>query len=179
MNTARKIIGIVAAFVGTALFLRKMDVSGDLIVGLLIGLLPLIISLYQQEKKEEKERRNRLLADKNACVVEMVYMCVSLAKGDQQNILQKMEKQYRDIQPAIISWGSPKVLKAWMEFQTPSNPPEEVHIKFDKFLRATRNQLGVSNSGLRPGEVLSAIVRTEERQKILDACKDAVYEEDE
>lgn len=76
-----------------------------------------------------------------------------------QTISKPLKEQFRKLNRGMIIWGSPAVIKAWMDFRLTagSNPGSKVIlVKVDAMYQAIRKDLGNSNWGLQSGDLIKS-----------------------
>lgn len=59
----------------------------------------------------------------------------------------------------IILWGSPKVIKAQLEFEAVASKGENVFLSVDNLYRAIREDIGLSNSGLAQFDIFKLFLK--------------------
>ena len=154
----------------------------EVLLAFMAGATPSAILLYLQNRKEEKEYSNWLLRNKEACLAEIVDIFISSlhdTKGSEEEKGKRVLQRIKRLQPALFVWGSPSILRAWDEIQERSTAGDSLENsirKGERFFRTIRKELGHDDSSLKPGEVWATLLKPEEKQKALDACKDEVYE---
>lgn len=179
----QQVIGILALLIilgFLALLIRLL--STEVLLAFIAGAMPSVVLLYLQNRKEKKDDYNWLLRNKEACLAEIVDIFISLANDQQSSEEQKNKlllQRVKRLQPALFVWGSPQVLRAWNELQEiPSDGEtlENTIRRGEKFFRAIRKALGHDDSFLKPGELWATLLKSEEKQTALDACKNEVYD---
>ncbi|MDD9868773.1 MAG: hypothetical protein OXU50_02600 [Gammaproteobacteria bacterium] len=173
---------IIVAIVGS-LFWFFSSVPHEILVGIFVGLVPSGILWHLQIRKEKREHRNWLLRNKEAYLTELVDILISSLhdeKGSEEEKVLKIRNKLKHFLPALLVWGTPPMLRAWNDLQNSrakGGESEEDFIKGgERFFRTIRKELGHDDSALKPGELWATLIRSEEKQKVLDACKDEVYE---
>ena len=68
---------------------------------------------------------------------------------------------FREFTRGLIEWGSPMVIKQWMEFRRLVTPKgsRELLFAMDDMLRAIRRDLGLSNRGLARGDLVRLLLK--------------------
>ena len=154
----------------------------EVLLAFIAGATPSVILLYLQNRKEEKEHHNWLLRNKEACLAEIADIFVSSIydeRSSEQERNKKVLERLKRLKPALFVWGSPSILRAWNEMQEMSAVDESLENgirRGEKFFRTIRKELGHDDSSLEPGELWASLLKAEEKQKALDACKGEVYE---
>lgn len=177
------IIGFLAFLVIVGLLLWVFSaISHEILFGVLVGLVPSGILFYQERQKAKMEYRNWLLRNKEACLIELVDTFISGLydkKSSEEKKAEKIMKKLQMIQSSLLIWGSPSLIGAWNELQTSigtSKSDEETMRHSEKFFRVIRKELDHDDSDLAPGEIWATILKSDEKQKVLDACKGEIYE---
>ncbi len=163
-------------FVGVFYLLQYLfGESSQLIIGVIVGLIPAIITIYLQRENQKREHQNWILRNKDAFLIEIIDIYTSLLGSNKK---QDVEKRLKNIQPAILAHGSGNTLKAWEELMssTENVSLKEMARRGERFFRAIRKDLGRDDSKVRAGSIYATIVNLEERQAILDACKGEKYD---
>lgn len=177
------IIGLVGliGIIGFIIFLFWFF-TPEVLLAFIAGASPSVILLYLQNRKEEKEHRNWLLRNKEAFLAEIADIFVSSlhdTKNSKEEKGKRVLQRIKHLQPALFVWGSPSILRAWNEIQersTAGDSLEDATRKGERFFRTIRKELGHDDSSLKPGEVWATLLKPEDKQKALDACKGEVYE---
>lgn len=156
----------------------------DILLGVLVGLVPSAILLYQERQKAKREDRNWLLRNKEACLIEMVDAIISGIsdkKGTKEERAARMVERLQMLRSPLLIWGSPSFISAWNQFQRTSHggDPSEIFKASERLFRAIRKELEHDDSDLVPGEVLATILRLEDKGIALDACRGENYEEND
>lgn len=95
------------------------------------------------------------------------------SKEDEAKKEKKIFTSLRSFTPALIVWGSPAILTAWNELGRNASKDTNTGIrKAEQLLRTIRNELGHDDSNLRKGEVMSIFIKGDEKDKIIEVCKD-------
>ena len=175
-------LGIVSLLVIIVLiWLLFSTVSQEILLGLFVGLTPSIVLYYLHIRKEERDRHDWLLRNKNAYLTEIVDILVSSGynkEGSEEKKTATLLKRFEHLRPALLVWGAPSVLHAWNELQQISHDTDSVESiirKSERFFRVIRKELKHDDSKLAPGMVWATLLKPEEKQKSLDACKGEVY----
>ncbi|MGI9338238.1 MAG: hypothetical protein ACR2P4_07010 [Gammaproteobacteria bacterium] len=136
--------------------------------------------VFVQKRKEEKEHKNWLLRNKDACAVELIDIIYEpFAKGDATKFDHgKFEKRMKLLYPALLSWGSHALIEGWNEFQrTAANQNEKDMLKaLERLLRSARYQLNHDDNFIKPGGVTATFITPGDKEKILRYCKSEKYE---
>ena len=78
-------------------------------------------------------------------------------------IRDRLKTQFSELSRGMVVWSSPEVIKAWNTFRENSakgnSSPHEALVDIDKVLRAIRSDLGNSNFGLKPGDVIKVYLK--------------------
>lgn len=156
-----------------------LKVDHGFLGGVIAGLVPSFITLFIQKQTIEHDHQKWLLSDKKAYIIETMHILSSMLAGRRRNKPENMEKlvrKFESLRPALITWGSASMIRAWEELQkVSSDDPNETHRRMERFLRAIRKEAGCHDSKLKPGEVTCIFLREEDKQMVLDACKDETY----
>lgn len=74
----------------------------------------------------------------------------------------KLETQFRELTPQLMTWASDDVIKAWKSFKifttTGDADPIQVMFVFENVLKAVRQDLGHKSTDLAKGDLLSLFV---------------------
>lgn len=164
----------VVVFVGVMWWIFS-NVPYQSLFAYLTGLTPTFFLMYSENKRAERERKNWLMRDKDAYLIEFMDSFIHLV---QKKGHADIEAKLRDIQPAVLAWGSPTMLKEWSKLSEASDPQDESssNKKLERLLRAVRYDLGCDDSSLEPGEVLATIMKSGEKEKVLADCKGEIYD---
>ena len=65
-----------------------------------------------------------------------------------------LRKDYQELNRGLILWASPKVIRAWLEFRSTSVKGGSVLFAMDNMYKEIRKDLGNSNWGLQPGDLI-------------------------
>lgn len=174
------VIVIIALFAVLAKWLHNEGL--DIFVGVIVGLLPSIILVYQRKKEREEDYKNWLLQNREGCAIELVDILISTSINSNVSTEQLEQdvtlKKIKRLMPSLLVWGSPKLLNLWESMQTPpaGEAAEDVARRFERFIRVIRQGLGHDDSQLAPGAILASIVKPDERDQIFKACKGEVYD---
>ena len=158
------------------------NVSHEILLGLFVGLTPSVILWYSQKNKEEKEHKNWLLRNKEAFLIDFMDIFISLSQDKTSNAKQKEEivlKRMHHIQLALLVWGSSAMFRAYEELLKATGEDFASKTRSgERFFRIIRNELGHDDSALAPGAVWAHLLKSENKQQALDACKGEIYEWD-
>ena len=170
------------AFVLGVPFWFFSNVSHEILLGLFVGLTPSVILWYSQKNKEEKEHKNWLLRNKEAFLIDFMDIFISLSQDKTSNAKQKEEivlKRMHHIQLALLVWGSSAMFRAYEELLKATGEDFASKTRSgERFFRIIRNELGHDDSALAPGAVWAHLLKSEDKQQALDACKGEIYEWD-
>ncbi len=153
--------------------------NSQLLLGLIAGLIPSIITILMQRQNQERERQNWLLRNKDAFLIEIIEIFVSQTDPERKMTNKEMAKRIKNMRPAMIAHGSGDTLEAWAEMTSSSTENmsmEEITKRGERFFRAIRKDLGRDDSNTLPGAVSATLITEEEKQAIFDACKGEKYD---
>ncbi len=79
---------------------------------------------------------------------------------DKKDVPDWLKKDFRRLNRGLILWGSPDVMKAWLNFRTISvaKDGKNTLIAVDKMYQAIRKDLGNSNFGLQTGDLIKSTI---------------------
>ena len=166
---------VILAILICALILLFNYLRPETFIALLAGLLPTIIFWKLQIRREKNEHHNWVLRNKEAYLIELVDTLSKTlnSKEDEAKKEKKIFTSLRSFTPALIVWGSPAILTAWNELGRNASKDTNTGIrKAEQLLRTIRNELGHDDSNLRKGEVMSIFIKGDEKDKIIEVCKD-------
>ena len=134
------------------------------IVGVMITAFTGIIGvLYTQFQIKKREIANAYRVQKRDMYEEFNDIVSRMMGGINKNldITTPSEKEIihfmHGFMPKLVLWGSPKVILSFLEFSNPSasdKDPLRILKVADKFQRAMREDLGLSNSGLHNNQLV-------------------------
>ena len=186
-NTLAMVSGVIAILViAVFLFWMFFSIPGEILLGLVVGLIPSGVIWHLQSKRDAKAHRDWLLTNKDAYLIEIVDTLISLIQNKDHSADKQSKiliKRIQDFQPALLCQGSPAVIRAWDELQeniTNSRSDSDGGIKStiragERFFRVIRKELGREDSALKPGEIWSSLLVKEDKHLALDACKNEKY----
>ena len=84
-------------------------------------------------------------------------------KHEELEITDELKTQFSELSRGMVVWSSPEVIKAWNTFREipakGNSSPHEALVDIDKVLLAIRSDLGNSNFGLKPGDVIKVYLK--------------------
>ena len=188
-----RVLGAVVAisfFAGIIWLAHFLFTSGqELLLGLLVGLVPTLITVWQYKQQTKLEHKQWLLRDSNACLLETIDIFVSLLQQGQKKTNSKRQERkllerFKNLRLALFAHASASTLKAWdtlmVEMVKGSLAPtlireDQIIREGERFFRTIRRDLGHNDSDLQPGELWGALFDEEGKQKALAACKGEDY----
>ena len=147
-------------FAITWLIYWLINTQPQLFAGIIVGLIPSAITVWQYRKQAEQDHQNWLLRDRNACLVEICRLFFSLAhdsRGTNGKLegkkLDNLTKQIKKLQPAFLAHASVATLRAWneLQYQVQNQDAKEITRRGERLFRAIRKNLGQNDKKLLPG----------------------------
>ena len=180
------------------MFFDLISENHQLFIGLTAGLIPTVITLYTQKKIRETERRNWLLRNREAFLIELVDILVGrMLKSKTQPLTiriftwifdcilyclflktNSLLVRFADIKSPLVTYGSARSIRLWNEISSNKDNSDSSRIirSGEKFLRSIRKDLGIKDHKLQPGELWATLLLSKDRQQALDACKGERYD---
>ena len=183
-------VGLSAGIIWLIYFLFTSN--PNLLLGLVLGLTPTAVTIWQYKQQTKLEHKQWLLRDRDACLIETIDVFVSLLQEQKKtNSKQQVDKfleRFKDLRIAVFTHGSASTLKAWdvlmVEMvkqsqaaisQVATISENETLRAGERFFRTIRRDLGHDDSDLQPGELWGTLFDEELKKKALKACKDEDY----
>jgi hypothetical protein len=69
-------------------------------------------------------------------------------------VSEHVKTEMAKLNRGLLIWGSPEVIRAWLTFRTTAQADGNVLVAVDAMYRAIRTDLGNSNFGLAPGDLI-------------------------
>ena len=117
--------------------------------------------IWEQRVKIQQDVREKRLPVYEKQIETFFSVLFAEKAGNEKPSEQDIQKAFMAFTEKLIVWGSPEVIKAWSAFRLhdwTSAKPVDAFLKVELFLRAIRRDLGNSNSGLPPGELMRLFV---------------------
>lgn len=168
------IIGLV-----TAIIWLVFSTNADLAIGLVIGLVPTFITLYQRKKEREEDYKNWLMQNKEAYAIEMIDTLISQLSDSDNQSGEKLLRRINRLLPSLLVWGSPNVMRLWEDLQnSPSDrDTSEIIRRGERFLRTIRKSLRHDDSSLPPGAIWSLLIKADDKDQVYKACEGETYDD--
>ena len=172
-------IAIIVGFVLMIVWLNRQELN--FLLGLVVGLIPTFITIYQRKKERDEDYRNWLMQNKEACAIEIMNTIFDLAfeKSNLSEHKQKkwIEKRIKQLLPAMVVWGSSDLIKQWEKIASMSHGGDGVELikQGELLIRTVRKDLNHNDSDLKPGALWAMMIKSDEKQQAYDACKGETY----
>ncbi len=148
-----------------------------LFLGIIIAFMSLAYKIISDRIKKREEHQEWLLRNKNAILIEIVDLLTS-GLGSTKNIgRRELDRRLKNINPALIAHGSNELLKTFGAFRKSKGQQntDEIIKTGERLLRIIRAELGLDDSKMLPGGVLSSILGESGKQFAFEICKDEKY----
>lgn len=168
-----------ALILGFFLFMYWLISSNaNLAIGLIAGLMPSFITIWQYKQQVEREHKNWLMRNREACLVETIDIFISLVRENKEYSEKKLEQRVKRLLPALFAHASAPTLKAWEKMKeiSPHTNQRDIIRKGERFFRAIRKDLGHDDSELRAGALYGTLLDADGKQQALKACKGETYD---
>lgn len=135
---------------------------------ILVGISAVLISQAYERKRAAEEAHRLKKVEIYQGFLDMIFRMMgsknehlSLIEPDQKELIQYLFKFKSD----ILLWGSPKVIKAQIEFEAVSGSGDHKKMfrSVNSLYRAIREDIGLSNSGLNNLELVKLSLNDEAR----------------
>lgn len=140
----------------------------------------LIITQFLSKKREITEAHRHEKVKTYNRFMEIVTMVLKNTKLDKNYLKEGMELPkelvdlFFDFQKDLMAWGSPKVIKAFIEYRSVSlTDSSNVVILVDHVLREIRKDLGHKDRDLKEGELISVFLANPKEIEQLKSKKDS------
>lgn len=145
------------------LFYTTATEAPAIVAAVVTGLLA-ILGLGVQRYFEQQREDERIRRDRMAPIYEQLVSQIHLISGGSHK-QSDLEAFFGDLAQSLQLWGAPPVVNAfnaWREAITNPVPEGSVAIDmllaYERLLLVTRSDLGVSNDGLKVGDLLRTFV---------------------
>ena len=137
----------------------------------LVGISVILISQAHERKRAQEEAHRLKKIEIYQAFIDMVSRMIGasneklkLKEPEQDELLSFLFKFKSD----LLLWGSPKVIKAQIEFESVSENGDTLKIfkAVDTLYLAIREDIGLSNSGLKRLELVKLYLNSEARKDI-------------
>ena len=171
------IISSIVGIIGLVYFLFTS--KQDLFIGLLAGLVPTAVTIWQYRKQTKREHEQWLLRNRDAFMIEIINIFVSMLdrkdKTDSEQEQKELLERIRALRPALLAHAPASTLRAYTALQDLSG--KNTMREGERFFRAIRKDLGHDDSKLKPGEVWGTLLDKEGREEILRSCRGERYDD--
>ena len=166
------ILGLVAVIIWWV-----FSTNEDLAIGLIVGLIPSLITLYQRKKEREEDYKNWLMQNKEACYIELATILMSTFASETKR--QRLITKFNRLKPALVVWGSPSILLEYERMQNlHGKVSRDESIKFgERIFRALRKNLGHDDQNLKSGLLWATLILPEIKDQVYEACKGETYDD--
>ena len=127
-----------------------------------VGIAAVIITQRQIKIREIEEAHREKKVEIYQKFLSTVTSLIA-GKNDQVTIKSPTEQELIDylveFKTEILLWGSPKVIKAQLEFERISGSNGNVFMAVDNLYKAIREDIGLSNSGLNNLELIKIFLK--------------------
>ena len=145
-----------------------VSLDNQVLAGIIAASTTVIISVFtvvvgkHLEKKKEIDHQLRIQKTKvyEKYMKEMFRVLVAKGNYSEKEMIKFLEEFSRE----LILWGGPKVIKNYCEFKNFGNQKtntndQRIMLYFEKVLFRIRRDLGHSNRGLNPGDLLTLFIK--------------------
>jgi len=141
------------------------DLSKTIIAGVLTAVgavVTLVIGkIWEQNTRNKQEVREKKIPVYEKQIATFFAAMFAEKMGNPPTTPQDLQKAFMEFTEKLIIWGSPQVISAWSAFRLhdwSNSTTVEGFRKLEDFIRAVRADLGASNVGLPPGELVKLFV---------------------
>jgi hypothetical protein len=155
--------------------LQKADPTiGAAIVGtvgtLLVGVGGALVTQYHVKKRQAEESHRE---EKLKLYISFVEAAANQLASSNENLKlkgmpqEKLMKFMFEFKTKCLVRGSPSVIRSLQEFESASSDGNNVLLAIDKVYREIRKDIGLSNWGLRRGELVATYLKHEDRKVLV------------
>lgn len=152
---------------GIVTYLKNMTSSLDavVLVAVITGAITLVNSFYSRYSDQKNKRREYLAAKREEPYSDFITMIYKLNRSGEGKFVYSHEQMVEDISDfnsKLSLWGSPKVVKKWIEFRKKTLEgektiePKELLSSVEDVMNEMRKDLGVKST--KKGELLSFFI---------------------
>lgn len=152
---------------GIVTYLKNMTSSLDavVLVAVITGAITLVNSFYSRYSDQKNKRREYLAAKREEPYSDFITMIYKLNRSGEGEFVyshEQMVKDISDFNSKLSLWGSPKVVKKWIEFRKKTLEgektiePKELLSSVEDVMNEMRKDLGVKST--KKGELLSFFI---------------------
>lgn len=160
------IFALIAYFVFSAALTWIRGLDSDVaaaVITALIGLFGLWYAQWHTRSREISESHRKSKIEVYNIFFDLVDKfqdeSVDTDFKNKEDAPEWLKKDFRRLSRGLILWGSPDVIKAWLEFRTAAGSNKGNILLFvDKMYQAIRKDLGNSNFGLQSGDLIKSTV---------------------
>ena len=122
----------------------------------IIGLVGLWYSQWQSKSRDIAESHRSSKIDVYNPFFDIVERFQrSQDKVDAEVIIDEaVKKEFTKLNRGLVLWASPEVIQAWLKFKITAASDGNVLVAIDQMYKAIRKDLGNSNFGLSPGDLI-------------------------
>ena len=170
------VLAMVAAFGWLVwVFVANIGEADASVKAALIGFSAVVITaLAAHSYTKKREIDARLFADKRAGyteVMDLIFDILMATKNKQVLSNEDMLGKMLRFKKALITWGGPKAITAWNEFELTGASgglsSEEMLQQMEKILRAIREDLGHDDRTLTTGSLMALLIVPEDKGTVL------------
>lgn len=148
-----------------ASWLKSLDPSvAGAVTTAAIGLIGLWYVQWQSKGRDiaESHRPSKIeVYNTFFSIVERIQASDVSALGDAESELPDwMKAEFLKFNRGLILWGSPGVIRAWLNFRTSTESGKNVLVAVDHMYQAIRADLGNSNFGLQTGDLIKISLKS-------------------
>jgi hypothetical protein len=157
------IVALAIIALGSWAFIKGVDKDPAVVGTVFTALAGIIVVVYQRsrEKNQELERSHR---DQMAPIYDQL---VEMAKDIDEFVKRPQREQeafFKELSTKLLLHGPPSVIRTWLGWLqllgvTPLSVPLRAQ---EKLLLAIREDLGLNNSGLKPGDLIKLYLNEED-----------------
>lgn len=166
------ILGLGVYFFVSALLTKLNALSSDLAKAIVAGAVTLFAAIvtvvlgkiWEQRTKIQADLRERKIPVYEQQIATFFQVLFAQKQGKAAPSEQEIQKAFLEFTQKLIVWGGPEVIRAWSDFRAHNwsgGTPAQGFARLDALLKAIRKELGNSNAGLKPGELMMLFITPE------------------
>jgi len=121
-----------------------------------IGLVGLWYAQWQSKSRDIAESHRASKIDVYNTFFDIVERFQRTQDETQSEVIidDVVKKEFTKLNRGLVLWASPEVIRAWLNFKIAAGSDGHVLSAIDQMYRAIRKDLGNSNFGLSPGDLI-------------------------
>ncbi len=165
---------LLSSFVRSVLRLDK-EVAAAIIAAsgtLIVAVLSIVLTNRSNKLRELAEAQRPEKMKVYASYMEFIFeLLKSTKKKDPADLATSLPEDFQerwlDFKRGLIGWASPDVIKELIAMEdVGTENPQKALTQFDRVLREMRRDLGVSNRGLAPGQLIQVFLTPDARKEL-------------